>query len=200
MKKRFISSLVTILAAALALLATACPDTNSPVVKDHTVTFASNGGSDVAAVTVKDGTVVAEPTAPTKAGYGFYGWFKDEACTQAWAFATDVVTADITLYAKWLPNPSVGAQLAGLSISGLPDDLTLSLSETWSLSAVLAGTNSITDYLWEDFWGKEELGYEKDLRVSGRDFWSLGTQWLRLTVTMNGVKYQDMVQLTVVRD
>jgi len=101
MKKRSFVRLATILAATVALLATACPDPSSPAVKDYTVTFASNGGSDVAPVIVKDGTAVTEPAAPTKAGYVFQGWFKDEACTQAWAFATDVVTADITLYAKW---------------------------------------------------------------------------------------------------
>ncbi len=71
MKKRSLVRLATILAAVLALLATACPDPNSPVAPDHTVTFASNGGSDVAAVIVKDGSVVAEPTARYS---GTRGW------------------------------------------------------------------------------------------------------------------------------
>jgi len=29
------------------------------------------------------------------------GWFSDSALTQAWTFATDEVTGDLTLYAKW---------------------------------------------------------------------------------------------------
>jgi uncharacterized repeat protein (TIGR02543 family) len=31
------------------------------------------------------------------------GWYTDIACTTAWNFATDAVTANMTLYAKWIP-------------------------------------------------------------------------------------------------
>ena len=41
------------------------------------------------------------PSDPERAGFTFVGWYKDTACTQAWDFAKDVVTADMTLYAKW---------------------------------------------------------------------------------------------------
>jgi uncharacterized repeat protein (TIGR02543 family) len=70
--------------------------------RTYTVTFESNGGSAVAAITdvEKDSTITA-PTAPTRANYEFGGWFKDSELTNQWNFATDVVVADITLYAKW---------------------------------------------------------------------------------------------------
>jgi len=38
---------------------------------------------------------------PVRDGYDFGGWFKEEACTNEWNFTTDVVTGNITLYAKW---------------------------------------------------------------------------------------------------
>ena len=47
------------------------------------------------------GVSISEPTAPTKTGYTFAGWYKDENCTTQWNFGSDTVTEDITLYAKW---------------------------------------------------------------------------------------------------
>ena len=63
-----------------------------------TVTFDSNGGSEVASVEVADGDTVEAPTAPTKANYVFDGWYKDET---EWKFDTNTVTANITLKAEW---------------------------------------------------------------------------------------------------
>jgi len=67
----------------------------------YTVTFNSQGGSAVNPQTVKQGGKVSEPTDPTKADYIFSGWHKESGCTNAWNFATDTVTTDLTLYAKW---------------------------------------------------------------------------------------------------
>ncbi|QNU65951.1 InlB B-repeat-containing protein [Ruminiclostridium herbifermentans] len=67
-----------------------------------TVMFDSNGGSKVAAI--KDvivGSTITEPPKPTKEGYDFEGWYKNSALTVSWDFATDKVTEDIILYAKW---------------------------------------------------------------------------------------------------
>jgi len=40
------------------------------------------------------------PTA-IPANKGFVGWYKEADCTHQWDIASDTVTADITLYAKW---------------------------------------------------------------------------------------------------
>lgn len=70
-----------------------------------TVTFNSNGGSDVASIgDLSYNESITAPTAPTKTGYTFVGWYKDEALNQAWDFSSDTVTADTTLYAKWTAN------------------------------------------------------------------------------------------------
>jgi uncharacterized repeat protein (TIGR02543 family) len=67
----------------------------------YTVTFNSQGCSSVSSQTVEHGGKVTKPTNPTGTGYTFGGWYKESGCTNAWVFATDTVTANVTLYAKW---------------------------------------------------------------------------------------------------
>ena len=71
----------------------------------HTVTFNANGhGTAPAAATVDDGAKVTKPSDLSATGYTFGGWYKEAACTNAWNFNSDTVTADVTLYAKWTAN------------------------------------------------------------------------------------------------
>ena len=65
------------------------------------VTFETNGGSNVDFQDIDYGDKVSSPTAPTKTGYTFGGWYKDSACTKAWDFDSDTVASNTTLYAKW---------------------------------------------------------------------------------------------------
>ena len=77
---------------------TPTPTPSTPVVKEYTVTFNSNGGSAVSAAKTVGGKVT-KPADPTRAGYKFMGWYKQGSST-AWNFG-DKVTADITLVATW---------------------------------------------------------------------------------------------------
>lgn len=71
----------------------------------YTVTFDSNGGSDVPAQTdLMYSDLVAEPEPPTREGYTFKGWYFDENCIYAWDFETSQVGQSMTLYADWEPN------------------------------------------------------------------------------------------------
>ncbi len=85
-------------AAYDAIPAEALPGT---FVKGRTVTFNSNGGTEVASLTVLNGGTVAAPAAPEKLDCTFAGWYSDEALEQPYDFATTPVTKNITLYAKW---------------------------------------------------------------------------------------------------
>lgn len=67
----------------------------------YTVTFDTDGGSSIPSQTVAAGGKVTKPSNPTKSGSTFDNWYKNAAKTQLWNFATDTVTADTTLYAKW---------------------------------------------------------------------------------------------------
>ena len=68
----------------------------------YTVTFDSNGGSDVVAITgITSGSTITLPLNPTKTDYDFAGWFTDNE-TFLNQFTEDTpVTSNITVYAKW---------------------------------------------------------------------------------------------------
>jgi uncharacterized repeat protein (TIGR02543 family) len=73
-------------------------------INSYTVTFNSTGGGSIPPESVTHGNTVPQPANPSKPGHSFAGWHSDAACTSPWDFATDHVTSDITLYAKWTIN------------------------------------------------------------------------------------------------
>ena len=123
MKKRKIFLGVLLAAAAISMTACDGPDpdeekqndsgdngdsgsTVDPVVVKYTVTFDSKGGSAVASQEIEEGQKATRPANPSKASteefdFTFEGWYKDSACTQAFNFTSETITANITLYAKW---------------------------------------------------------------------------------------------------
>ena len=58
--------------------------------------------NDIAPVFCNDGiTAGKQPTAPTREGYTFGGWYNDKACTEA--FDWGVIDKETVVYAKWTP-------------------------------------------------------------------------------------------------
>jgi len=143
-----------------------------------TVIFDAQGGTPpLTTQTVQQGLTAQVPTAPTRASYNFAGWFKEVLCTTAWSFASDVVTANTTLYAKWISSLAtidtvtfnsnggsvVVAQqvergytaaepgnptLAGFTFGGWFTDQACTVGNEWSFSTAVSG--NITLYaLWE---------------------------------------------------
>jgi len=100
MKKSFLNYLAFAALVFSAVLVSSC-NRDEPE-KTFTVEFNSNGGSTVPEQTVTEGALATKPADPTKADYTFAGWYKEAELTYEWNFSTDRVTADITLYAKWI--------------------------------------------------------------------------------------------------
>lgn len=66
------------------------------------VTFDTKGGSEVAQQAVQGGEKITPPGTPTRYGYNFVGWYKNDGCTEAWNFDSDIATGEtLTLYALW---------------------------------------------------------------------------------------------------
>jgi len=118
-------------------------------LNSYTVTFNVNGGSDVTSVSATHGSKLTAPTAPTKSGCGFDGWYKEEALTTAWDFDKDTVTASITLYAKWSTN----SYTVTYNTNGGSEVASVSAAHAAKLTAPTAPTK--TGYGF-DGWYKEE--------------------------------------------
>lgn len=74
--------------------------------------FDSRGGSRVRSITEAAGTPIIWPSNPSKVGYDFGGWFRDEALTNEYTLRpaampdhqAETGSKGLTLYAKWIPR------------------------------------------------------------------------------------------------
>ena len=89
---------------AVVMMFTSCEFINNLLgnveATTYTVTFETDGGSQVDSQVVKEGEQVIMPTAPTREGYIFEGWFSNSGLTVSYKFSSSVFE-NITLYAKW---------------------------------------------------------------------------------------------------
>lgn len=110
----------------------------------YTVSFNSEGGSNVGAETVNNGDPATLPSPPVRAGHTFIGWYSAASGGAKWKFTTPI-TANTTLYAQWSLSQQVGAPdgngdaSAGGSSGNAPAGLTPS---NLSTGAALADTGS----------------------------------------------------------
>lgn len=79
----------------LGLILVACAKTT------YTVTFESNGGTEITEVKVEKDKLLNKPDDPTRPGFVFGGWYKDSDLTDRFIFETDKITENTTLYAMW---------------------------------------------------------------------------------------------------
>ena len=66
----------------------------------YTISFDTNGGTQIDSVRVRRNGLLKEPERPVKAGYMFDGWYSDKELSVKYEFASKV-TKSFTLYAKW---------------------------------------------------------------------------------------------------
>lgn len=72
----------------------------SDIVSTRTVTFETNGGNAIPPIVVNDGETISLPQ-PIKDGANFGGWYSDADLATPFTTGTKV-TANLTLYAKWV--------------------------------------------------------------------------------------------------
>ena len=70
------------------------------------ITLHTNGGTVLAPMEWTYNTKLKNLSVPTREGYRFDGWYRDEAFTKPWTEDT-VVRENISLYAKWMALPVV---------------------------------------------------------------------------------------------
>lgn len=72
-------------------------------MNQYTISFNSNGGSAISAITQDYNTAVTQPTDPTRTGYTFDDWYSDAGLTTPYVFGT-MPNSNNTLYAGWNIN------------------------------------------------------------------------------------------------
>ena len=89
----------------------------------YLIIFNSNGGSSCASIkveSVSNATYGTLPT-PTRTGYTFAGWYKNSDFSGSPVTANDIITADHTLYAKWVKGNIVVSGSSNLLLNGYDD-------------------------------------------------------------------------------
>jgi len=172
---------------------------NGVFVKQYTVTFESNGGSPVPAQTIVQGNKVAEPQDPTRNGFDFGGWYSDATFadeTTKWDFASNTVTASITLYARWqvkdigfYPDDSPIITSSGLIIyrSGANGPTTTTLT-------IISG---YSDVKW--YYNNIELATGTSLTLDSSDirYNMIGPKFVRVEAWKDGKPYITNVKFEV---
>jgi len=93
----------------------------NPQPDTFTITFDSNGGSDVQAITKKAGESITAPSAPTRTGYTFSGWYTDNGTFEnEYTFGT-MPAQNLTLFAKWT-EASARPAYTRMNATGEPDE------------------------------------------------------------------------------
>lgn len=116
-KKLIIPGIAVCLAASIGIMFAACGDSNNDgdnktdgdaktytvsfdlqesVINDENLTIQNKPDAQ----TVNENGYATEPEQPI-AYWSFGGWYKEAACTNEFAFTTEKITADTTVYAKW---------------------------------------------------------------------------------------------------
>ena len=116
----------------------------------YTVTFNSNGGSDVESQTVRQGDKVTQPSNPTKEGYTFVSWMLNET---EYDF-TAPVEGNVTLTAKWVQKTytikatMVDSYSPDRILSVYEDGVKISVKEIKSSNGVVlcSGSNMTVNY------------------------------------------------------
>ena len=149
----------------------------------YTVTFDSDGGSEIGNQEVSDGKKATEPDAPTKTGYTFGGWFVK---TTEWNFLAYTVTENVTLKAKWIANEYTlkfnsngGNEIADMTVTYDGD---YTLPEPTKENYVFLG------------WKESETVYEQSGKWQKASGASLTAEWdiLRYTITFENAEMPPM--------
>jgi|GEM_PF-4915047 len=125
-------------------------------INTYRIQYNSVGGTSILNADVVYNESATKPTDPSKEGYRFAGWYKEENYENIWDFSTERMPAsNVTLYAKWILTPSAPALKTKTSaMIELQNDLDSDLEYrvdggAWQDSGVFENLQPNTDYTFE---------------------------------------------------
>lgn len=181
--KKLISMLFMAVLAVLTM--TGCDDEET-VLQKYTVTFNSQGGSEVASQAVYAGEKIVKPANPTKEKEYFVDWYKEAECTNVWDFENETVSQDITLYAKWT---SIAYTVTFETNEGTPIEAQLVPEGTFATKPVPAPTKE--GYLFEGWYTEQTMTNLFDFYTPITKDITLYAKWMDIS----SITYDDLQQL-----
>lgn len=181
--KKLISMLFMAVLAVVAM--TGCDDEET-VLQKYTVTFNSQGGSEVAPQAVYAGEKIVKPANPTKEKEYFVDWYKEAECTNVWDFENETVSQDITLYAKWT---SIAYTVTFETNKGTPIEAQLVPEGTFATKPVPAPTKE--GYLFEGWYTEQTMTNFFDFYTPITKDITLYAKWMDIS----SITYDDLQQL-----
>ena len=149
-------------------------------VNQYTITFDTDGGSEVAPITQDYGSAITAPAAPTREGYTFTGWDKTIPATMP--------AGDMTITAQWTVNQyTITYDLDGGTAEGNPDTYTVE-TDAFTLKNPTRPGYTFTGWSGTDLTGEDNLTVTIPAGSTGdRSYtahWSLNTY--SITYDLNG--------------
>lgn len=181
--KKLISMLFMAVLAVLTM--TGCDDEET-VLQKYTVTFNSQGGSEVASQAVYAGEKIVKPANPTKEKEYFVDWYKEAECTNVWDFENETVSQDITLYAKWT---SIAYTVTFETNKGTPIEAQLVPEGTFATKPVPAPTKE--GYLFEGWYTEQTMTNRFDFYTPITKDITLYAKWMDIS----SITFDDLQQL-----
>lgn len=139
-------------------------------INQYTITFDTNGGSEIAPITQDYGTAITAPAAPTRDGYTFMGWDME--------IPTTMPAENITLKAKWkdIEKPTGEIKISENSWKAFLNNITFGLffkdAQTVTINAAdNSGTVFVSYLVTNQDLSEAELqslvfgGYEEPFRI-----------------------------------
>jgi len=181
--KKLISMLFMAVLAVVAM--TGCDDEET-VLQKYTVTFNSQGGSEVAPQAVYAGEKIVKPANPTKEKEYFVDWYKEAECTNVWDFENETVSQDITLYAKWT---SIAYTVTFETNGGSAIEAQLVPEGTFATKPVPAPTKE--GNLFEEWYTEQTMTNPFDFYTPITKDITLYAKWMDIS----SITYDDLQQL-----
>ena len=118
-------------------------------VNQYTITFATDGGSEVAPITQDYGSAITAPAAPTREGYTFTGWDKTIPATMP--------AGDMTITVQWTVNQyTIIYDLDGGTAEGNPDTYTVE-TDAFTLKTPTRPGHTFTGWSGTGLTGEDNL-------------------------------------------
>ena len=120
-------------------------------INKYTVSFNSNGGDVVEAMTINYKDIVTQPTDPTKLGHSFAGWYSDPQFKSIYSFGQEMPAESFTLYAKWNVNSYT------ISFEENGGSTVNNITQNYGTSLVMPSNPTLTGYEFKGWYLDKEF-------------------------------------------